>query len=618
MTTPGPVISVIIGTHNQLGPLKFTLLALRDQKPAVPFEIIVVDGGSTDDTVQFLTGQAQTGAIRAILNPTAQSRTAARNQGAHAAAGKFFMFLDPGMIVGPRWWMALSRTLEMDPRVAATAGKVILPDGRIDHAGLGLLEWWDSPTAGAQPRAYGTNLTARSLLAGRPAEFPASNQPMRVQALSGEGLMVRATAFFSVGGFSTRLGHDHHAVKPDFAGELAGVDLCLRLGSRGWDCVYRFESVMTRLRTASAAHPAPAGEAALVKEQEIFNRTWLGRVRGDFRVRSGQGTEPAEQTRIRRYIEPLLNFAVPGEGDQAGPRGNFSRGMASVVLVARTDLAQLRPCLDALLAHTDTIHEIICVDCGDNAIKAFLQETAGRRANFRVVAGEANLGYAAAHNRGLAAARGQHIVLVGGEVIVTPGWLETLTATADMHPQAGLIGPVTNRAGGLQLLTHTDYDSDSLRGLNSFAALVAENNAGRVDRTARLSGACLLVKRELLARIGGLDERFELGNYEDNDYCLRAGLAGYECLIAADCFVHRGGAADLTEEQIAHLLRNQEQWEIFKAKWGIPQGQALGAPLDLATLLAGGFQPGRHFHPLPRVTEQQPAPAVKITQAALA
>lgn len=618
MTTPGPVISVILGSRNQLGPLKFTLLALRDQKPDIPFEIIVVDSASTDDTVQFLARQAQTGAIRAILNPTAQGRTAARNQGAQAAAGKFLMFLDPGMIVGPRWWAALVRTLEMDPRVAAAAGKVILPDGRIDHAGLALLEWWDAPAEGVPPRAYGSNLTARSILAGRPAETPAGNQPMRVQALGGEGLLVRAAAFFSVGGFSARLGHDHEAARADFAGDLAGVDLCLRLGSRGWDCVYRFESVMTRLRLAPGREGEVVPAAGAEKEQEVFNRTWLGRVRGDFRVRPDEGAVPADQTKIRRYIEPLLNFAVPGDGDQAGPRGNFSRGMASVVLLARAGAEALRPCLDALLAHTDAIHEIVCVDCGGPETAALLTEAAGRRANFRVVAGAPDLGFAAAHNRGLAAARGQHIVLLGDEVIVTPGWLETLTATADMHPQAGLIGPVTNRAGGLQLMAHTDYDAASLRGLNSFAAQVAETSAGRVDRTARLSGSCLLIKRELLARIGGLDERFELGNYEDNDYCLRAGLAGYECLIAADCYVHRGDSGELSEEQVARLLRTQEQWELFKAKWGIPSGQALGAPLDLATLLAGGFQPGRHFHPLPAVAERQPGPGGRTTQAALA
>ena len=73
MHTPGPILSVVLSSHNQLNQLKFTLLALRDQAPDVAHEIIVVDCGSTDGTDQFLAGQAKGGAIRAIFDPENRS-----------------------------------------------------------------------------------------------------------------------------------------------------------------------------------------------------------------------------------------------------------------------------------------------------------------------------------------------------------------------------------------------------------------------------------------------------------------------------------------------------------------------------------------------------------------
>ena len=521
------------------------------------------------------------------------------------------------MIVGPRWWEAPLRTLDKDPQVGAVAGKIILPDGRIDHAGLALLEWWDNTPKDGQRSAYGSRLTSRSILAGRPAESSGSNQPMRVQALSGEALMVRASAFFPVGGFSSRLGRDHHQTKADFEGEIAGVDLCLRLGSRGWDCVYRHESVMTRLRVPMTGDLAGNTAFPEGRDQDIFNRTWLGRVRGDFRILPDEGTVPTEQGLIRRYIEPVIRFDSHGITSQSVSGDRVSRTASSVVMVTANDLKETRRCVASILEHTDPLHEIIFVDCGStDGTREYLDAVTSTSTNCRLITNQGHPGFAAAHNQGLAVARGKHLILLSSHAVVTPRWVEILVGTAELYPRAGLVGPVTNRVTGMQHLPQLDYDQDSLRGLNSFAAQVAELHDGRVDKTMRLAGFCLLIKRELLARIGGLDERFALGNYEDNDYCLRGQLAGYESLVARGCYVHHDDDAAITPEQISNLALLMGQWEIFKTKWGIPRTVSLGDPMDMAALLSGGFQVQRHFQPLPMVGGAVPTACEKPTQAA--
>ena len=595
MPTPGPVLSIVLSSCNQLKPIKFTLLALMDQAPDIPHEIIVVDGGSSDGTERFLADLAGEGKIRAILEPADKGRSQARNRGAHAAAGRYLMFLDPGLIVGPGWWEALVRTMDRDPQVGAAAGKVILSDGQIDHAGLALLEWWGEGEE-QQDRAYGQNLTGRSIQAGRPGAHPASCRNLQVKALCGQALLVRAAPFFAVGGFSARLGRHHGQALPAGQGELAGMDLCLRLGSRGWDCVYRHESILTRLGAA----PVGSTEATDPDEQRIFNGTWLGRARGDFRIMPRQGTLPGRHKAIHPYIEPVMTFAGASQTADTPAWGPGLRGMSSVVVAVGADMEDLGRSLPALLTHTDQLHELVLVDAGASEDgRNLVQTLCAGRANCRWLADTAQPSRAAAFNRGLAAARGKHVVLMDTATVVTPGWLETLAGVADFHPRAGLIGPVTNRLVGMQHLSHVDYDQHGLAGLNSFAAQVRDGNGGRVDKTLRLAGFCLLIKREVLARIGGLDPRFDWGNYEINDYCLRANLAGYECLVAAGCFVHQEREPDLTEEQIGHLRRLTGQWEIFKSKWGIPRDTALGTPMDLGDLMRGGFQPGRHFQELP-------------------
>jgi len=196
---------------------------------------------------------------------------------------------------------------------------------------------------------------------------------------------------------------------------------------------------------------------------------------------------------------------------------------------------------------------------------------------------------------------------------VTRGWAERLLRTAEMHPRAGLVGPMTNNISGLQKLSDVTYDEANLAGMDDFAARQALAQQGRVDRTLRLTGFCMLIKRELLARVGGLAEVFGLGNYEDNDYCLRAHLAGFECLIARDCFIHHFGSRSFAAAGVDYVAQIHKQWDIFKNKWGIPASTPYNAPVDLNRILSRGFNPAVHFHPLPAVADSDKGVREAIT-----
>ncbi len=596
MIAPGPLLSVVVVCRNQMNALKFTMITLRDQPPPVAHEVIVVDQGSTDGTAQFLSGLDDNPHLKLVSDDTNEGRTAARNRGARASRGRFLMFLDPGVVLGPHWSLPLLETMEKDPLVGAVAGKIILQDGRIDHAGLALLKW-DLPRR--------TRLTGRSLHAGRPADAAGSLRPLAVQALAGEAMLVRAAAFFAVGGFDEGMGREFSRPKPMADGEPAGLDLSLRLGVRGWLCVYRPESVMTRLRTAENDPGLDARhlELTAADDQVLLTATWLDRVRPDFVVPEDGGVLPQEGGGIRPWVEPCLAFPYGDyhHGRNPGtPDTGVMAPVASVIVPTCNALDYTRLCVEALLSHTDPRHEIIFIDNGStDGTPDFLQGLARDHRRVRVILNGDNSGFARACNLGLAAAHGRHLVLMGSDTIVTPDWLERLLDAAERNPRAGLLGPVTNDVTGIQQLPAAAYDHESLAGLDEFAALEAAAHAGEVEPTLHLAGLCLLVKRELLARIGGLDEAFALGGHEDNDYCLRAHLAGYRSLVVRDVFVHCFGSLAAATAGADFEAQVRRQWSVFKAKWGIPSETPFNGRVELGALLAGGFDADRHFQPLP-------------------
>ena len=256
------------------------------------------------------------------------------------------------------------------------------------------------------------------------------------------------------------------------------------------------------------------------------------------------------------------------EARKASGRGPAAQsappGLASIVVPTWNGLKYTRECLDSVLKRTREPFEVVVVDNGStDGTAAYVRSLKDPRV--RLIAHEKNLGFARAINAGTAKARGRWVVWLNSDAVVTPGWLDRLVACAERAPWVGAVGPYTNEINGLQRFERSVYRG--LSDLPLFSESLALRNAGQARWAHRLTGFCLLVKREALARVGSLDESFGLGTYEDFDFCLRLRLAGYQLLLAEDVFVHHHGHKTFEANGVALDRLNAVNRDAFVEKW---------------------------------------------------
>ena len=155
---------------------------------------------------------------------------------------------------------------------------------------------------------------------------------------------------------------------------------------------------------------------------------------------------------------------------------------------------------------------------------------------FRAVFLTANLGFAPATNIGLSMAGGEFVVLMNSDVFPgPPDWLDRLTAHLDADPSIGVIGPTLLFEDG-----SVQHQGMAFQAVAEFGGLHFGIHTGKGLRPAEpagllmppcITGACMVLRRSLAIRLGGLDERYVIGDFEDSDLCLRLADRGLRCAV---------------------------------------------------------------------------------------
>jgi len=246
---------------------------------------------------------------------------------------------------------------------------------------------------------------------------------------------------------------------------------------------------------------------------------------------------------------------------------------ASIILLTHNQKKYTKECIDSIFEKSSNNFEVIIIDNNStDDTKKYLEDLHLKNNNVQVVYNSQNVGFPAGINQGILKSKGKFVIIANNDIVVTDNWLTRMMDVAESEDKIGIVGPISNGVSGVQMDKDAKYNS--IKEMHQYAKEVSSRNSGKVEEFPRVAFLCTLIKREVIDKIGGLDERFSPGNFEDDDFCLRAQLAGFKTVIAKDVFIHHYGSVSFKQNGVnKYAERLQINEKIFIDKWGSnPEG----------------------------------------------
>ena len=224
----------------------------------------------------------------------------------------------------------------------------------------------------------------------------------------------------------------------------------------------------------------------------------------------------------------------------------------SIIILTDNQLECTQNCLKNIQKYTEPAqYEIIIVA---NKSTDETVEWLGRQSDLKVIYNEQIVGFPQGYNQGIALATGDNILLLRNDVVVTDGWLSNLINCLYSQLDIGAVAPITN-IGDYYQARWVDYKN--MEEMQVYAKNHNQPNPLVWEERLKLTGCCMLIKKNIMAIIGGLDEQFTPGGLRSG-CSIRIRLAGYQTFAVQRYFVHNSG----------HPPHNQDNRHKFVAKWG--------------------------------------------------
>jgi len=280
----------------------------------------------------------------------------------------------------------------------------------------------------------------------------------------------------------------------------------------------------------------------------------------------------------------------------------------AVVIVSYNTRDILEACLTSVLAETKGIAFRVYVV--DNASRDKSADMVRRKfPEVTLRENMENLGFSKANNLVLAGIEARYAMLLNSDTKILPGShaLEAMVAFMDARPEVGALGPkILFEDGTIQLHCARRFPDlwTSFCQLTTLARRFPGNRlTGRYlmswwdHEDARevecLLGACMMVRREVLERVGLLDEAFFLGG-EDNDWCMRIGRDGWKVFYNPEiAILHIGGASKNQMQEHEGKELHIGYWKYFRKHHGLAYALAwrmMTASLALALIVIYALQ----------------------------
>lgn len=158
-----------------------------------------------------------------------------------------------------------------------------------------------------------------------------------------------------------------------------------------------------------------------------------------------------------------------------------------------------------------------------------------------------NMGFACASNIGLKAARGEYVCFLNSDAFPRQAdWLDRLCSRLEADPELGVVGPLLMYDDG-----SVQHQGMAFRQVQQFADWNFNDHLrcglrpptdGGLHTVAAITGACMVMRREVANRLQGFDQGYIVGGFEDSDLCLRIRELGLGCAVDFEVqLVHLAG-----------------------------------------------------------------------------
>lgn len=248
----------------------------------------------------------------------------------------------------------------------------------------------------------------------------------------------------------------------------------------------------------------------------------------------------------------------------------------SIIILTYNKIEYTKICIESIRKYTklDT-YEIIVIDnnSNDGTIEWLLEQR-----DIITIFNDKNLGFPKGCNQGIEIATGDNILLLNNDTVVTPRWLDNMETCLYSENNIGAVGLVTNYCSNYQTI---EADYTTMEELFEFAERYNVSNKDFWEDRLKLVGFCLMIKKEVVSKIGYLDEIFTPGNCEDDDYCFRIKKAGYRLVLCKDTYIHHFGSISFKENPEAYKEYLKVNRKKFEDKWGFKVSVSCNISYDI-------------------------------------
>lgn len=282
-----PLVSVVIPVHNKVRVTYNCLASLLLAPNRADFEVIIVDDGSTDDTLK-LPDLVQ--GVHFLRHEEAQGFVRSCNDGAKGARGKYVLMLNNDTEVSPGWIDELVHVFDHFSGVGMAGAKLLYPNGKLQEAG-GIV--WNN----GDPWNYGRE--------GNASE-PRFNYTRQIDYISGACIMLPKTLWDELGGFDEQFAPAY----------FEDADLAFRVRDKGLKTVYTPFSRVIHFEGMSSGKSVTSG---MKRFQEVNRPKFKGRWSRAFKNNGTVGRDvDIHKDRNVRFRALVLDYTTPQPDRDAG------------------------------------------------------------------------------------------------------------------------------------------------------------------------------------------------------------------------------------------------------------------------------------------------------------